>query len=151
MDFNWGVLGGGGLGIGGFFLLWLRTKATARADSRKEDRAAIDAITGLVDQVESLCYQYYSVDADDAKAKESAQRIRALVQQIGRKTNILSHKYPDHHLTSLMVKFRQAATSQLDDVSRKALLHTDQIFEQISASGRRLVDEFESIFCRDYR
>lgn len=132
----------------GFIANKVSNKHTA---NRKEDRDLLDNITGLVDQLETKAFLYYSLAATNDEAKKTASEIRSLMSQTGRQVQIFSESLTNNKLNSEIVPLRQAITKELDNSERGPLQPSSSVFTDISKQCRILLGDLNMIFSKKYR
>jgi hypothetical protein len=126
-------------------------KFNDRRETRKEVRRGITEVTRLIEEVQAECYQYYIKAGSDDSIRPIGQDIRCKLKQIGTRVAGLNQDLPNFALGTRSVRFRQAASSLLDDFSRAALPIGSPVYEDISNSGSTLVSALEQAFSSRYK
>lgn len=141
--FTWTVLGG--LVAGGGWLYKLKVDKDNLF--RKEVRNQVDDLIKMVEEVDVAAHTYFQLAPGDSRCFELANKIRCRVKQIGTRAFHLHSATAPNNLTSLSLRFRQAASGgEFDQVSRVAMNAGDEKLRAISDAARSLIDEAESVF-----
>lgn len=119
--------------------------------NRKEDRELIDGISDIVAEIETKAYTYYSLPGNDVEAIKIAAEIRCLNSQIGRQVQIFSNLFPSTVRSGIVVRLKQAVTSNLDSSTRVAFSESSPVFDEISRQCRILIGDLNMQFSKKYR
>jgi hypothetical protein len=118
-----------------------------RKDRRKEMRSRVDTLIEMVEEVESAANTYYQIPPTDSRCFDLANIIRVKCKQIGNRAFNIQIDLPPTSLTSLLIRFRKAASGgDFDQVSRIAVTTDSPILRELADASRLFVDESEKLF-----
>jgi hypothetical protein len=106
----------------------------------------IDALHKQVELIQERCFRYYGMPGKSQEALNLARDIRLKIKQAATRTSRLNLRLPESGAMSNFVRFRQAATIELDDQSRSPLANDDPLFDKIAESGMNLIKAIRDTF-----
>lgn len=120
-------------------------------ETRNEVRTHIAELKVLIEVTQAQCYRYYSKAGGDPTNADIGQDIRCKLKQAGFRAASLSQVLPGCNVVSQFIKFRQAASLKLDDMSRMPFETGDKLFEEVSNSGGQIIRGLDSAFHNRFR
>jgi hypothetical protein len=127
---------------------WAIVKSDNNArQQRKEIRERLDSLIYLITDIEKDSFEYYLLDAQEAKSAGLAVSLKAKLRKLATDIHILCDINPSYHCSSKLIDFRQSiSANDFETLSRLKLSRHHRRFSEISSAAVDLISSLEQVF-----